>query len=136
MKTRADTRGFTLIEVMVAMVVIAVALPALLKTLYQQVDGTAYLRDKSLAQWIANNKLAESRLLLSRTGNLFRGRRTGSETMAGQDWFWEMTSQQTEVENFYRLEIRVSLDEAAAQTDAPLYTLFGFIYAENSEGGP
>ena len=33
--------------------------------LYQQIDGTAYLRDKSIAQWVASNKLAESRILLS-----------------------------------------------------------------------
>ena len=58
---KAD-RGFTLVEVMVALMVIAIALPALLKALYQQVDGTAYLRDKSIAQWVANNKLAENRI--------------------------------------------------------------------------
>jgi general secretion pathway protein I len=116
-------------------VVIAVALPALLRTLYQQIDGTAYLRDKSLAQWVANNKLAETRILLSRTGTLFRGRRSGSETMAEQEWYWEMTSQQTEVENFYRLEIRVGRDENAALADSALYTLVGFLYAQNNEEG-
>ena len=43
--------------------VVAVALPALLMSLYQQVDSTAYLRDKSLAHMVAANKLAEMRIL-------------------------------------------------------------------------
>ena len=38
---------------MVALAVVAVALPALLMSLYQQVDGTAYLRDRSLASMVA-----------------------------------------------------------------------------------
>ena len=62
-------RGFTLIEVMVALMVIAIALPALLGALYRQVDGSAYLRAKSIAQWVASNKLTENRIQLARSGH-------------------------------------------------------------------
>ena len=55
--------GFTLVEVMVALAVVAVALPALMVALYQQIDGTAYLQDKSLAHMVATNKLTEIRIL-------------------------------------------------------------------------
>ena len=55
-------RGFTLVEVMVALAVVAIALPALMISLYQQVDSTGYLRDKSLAHMVAANKLSELRI--------------------------------------------------------------------------
>jgi general secretion pathway protein I len=127
MKMRADGRGFTLVEVMVALMVVAIALPALLKALYQQIDGTAYLRDKSLAQWVASNRMAEVRLQVDRNGTLFRGERTGQDTMASQEWYWEMTSEETAVADFYRLEIRVGLEDFEERE--PLYTLVGFLSA-------
>ena len=133
MKTSTSARGFTLVEVMVAMMVIGIAVPALLKALYQQVDATAYLRDKSVAQWVANNKLAEVRIELERSRVLFRGERTGEAEMGGRDWFWEMQTEETPVENFYRLEIRVGLLEPSEER-APMYTLVGFMTADSFGG--
>ena len=68
-------RGFTLVEVMVALAIVAIALPALLMALYQQIDDTAYLRDKTLAYMVAENKLAEIRLVIGSTRNLSAGQR-------------------------------------------------------------
>ena len=129
---KAD-RGFTLVEVMVALMVIAIALPALLKALYQQVDGTAYLRDKSIAQWVATNKLTENRIQLARNDALFRGERNGVEQMADRDWYWWTTSEPTEVEDFYRLEIVVA--DAEDGRDQPLFTLVGYLHAQNVTTG-
>lgn len=126
-------RGFTLVEVMVALMVIAIALPALLKALYQQVDGTAYLRDKSIAQWVANNKLAENRIQLARNDVLFRGERNGVDEMAGRDWYWWTISEPTEVEDFYRLEIVVA--DAEERRENPLFTLVGYLYSQNVTTG-
>jgi len=127
------SRGFTLVEVMVALMVIALALPALLKTLYQQIDGTAYLRDKSIAQWVATNKLTEGRIQLARSDRLNLGTSTGVETMAGRDWYWRSLSEATEVEDFYRLEISVAAQEG--DEDTPLYRVVGFVAARNTTGG-
>ena len=73
-RTRA---GFTLVEVMVALAVVAVALPALLLTLSQQLDGLRYLEDRRQAQWIAANRLAELRLVLGAKGTLQTGQVSG-----------------------------------------------------------
>ena len=135
MKTRArqKARGFTIVEVMVALLVVAIALPALLKAMYQQVDGTAYLRDKAIAQWVASNRLAETRLRLARTNNIFRGELKGVDLMAERDWYWWMTSEVTAVENFYRVEIVVSDREALR--DTPVYTLVAFMHAQGVDEG-
>ena len=92
--------GFTLVEVMVALAVVAIALPALLVALYQQVDSTAYLRDKSIAHMVAANKLVELRILSRARQNLFTGTDSGVAQMAERDWYWWLESQPTEGEQF------------------------------------
>ena len=126
-------RGFTIIEVMVALLVVAIALPALLKALYQQVDGTAYLRDKAIAQWVASNRMAEVRIRRARTDSIFAEEQKGVEDMADRDWYWWMTSEVTAVEDFYRVEITVATAEA--ERDTPVYTLVGFVHARNVDRG-
>lgn len=119
-------RGFTLVEVMVALAIVAIALPAVLMALYQQVDDTAYLRDKSLAAMVAANRLAEMRLVIGSTRTLAAGKDNGMETMADRDWHWWVETKATEqVPLFYRVEIKVSLSEDARVQ--PLYTLTAFM---------
>lgn len=129
MRSRAAGRGFTLVEVMVALAVVAVALPSVILTLYQQVDGTEYLRDKSLAQMVAANKLAELRLLSRARQSLLQGEDTGSEDLAGRPWSWRIQSTETQVQSFYRVEISVRAGEEV-QTGPALYTLVAFMQAE------
>lgn len=129
-------RGFTLIEVMVALVVVAIALPALVITLYSQVDGTGYLRDKSMAHWVATNKLVETRLQVTSTGLMFKGERSGMMELAGREWFWQLSSTETpQVADFYRLEISVHTEdpEEADEILMPIYSVVGFIAADAAE---
>ena len=121
----AGLRGFTLVEVMVALAIVALALPALLVALSRQVDATGYLRDKSLAQMVAANKLAELRILSRARESLLEGSDSGVSEMAGRDWYWWLESQPTEVPAFYRVEIDVALDEE--DRSAPLFTLVAFL---------
>lgn len=117
--------GFTLVEVMVALAVVALALPALLLALSQQVDATGYLRDKSIARMVAANKLTELRIVSRAREAVPRGRENGSSEMAGREWYWWLDSQPTEVPEFYRVEIDVALAEEDAAE--PLYTLVAFL---------
>jgi general secretion pathway protein I len=129
---RGPERGFTLVEVMVALAVVAVAVPALLFTLDQQIDGTAYLRDRSLAQVVAVNRLAELRLAQRGAGAALRGESAGSEVMAGRDWYWRVAAASTEVPGFARVEIRVS--DRTGDDAAALYTLVAFVAASVGSG--
>ncbi len=121
-------RGFTLVEVMVALAVVAIALPALLVALSQHVDGTGYLRDKSLAQMVAANKLAELRILSRASQNLLRGEDSGVAPMAGREFNWWMDSQPTEATNFFRVQIDVAAGED--QREQPLFTLVAFLSSD------
>jgi len=119
------SRGFTLVEVMVALVVVALALPALLFTLQQHIDGTAYLRDKAVAQLVAVNRLTELRVLRDGSGSLVVGDDSGVTTMAGRDWFWRARTVATELPRFFRIEVTVS--DVEQSEDTPLVTLQGFL---------
>jgi general secretion pathway protein I len=128
LKRPVATRGFTLIEVMVALAIVALALPALMFALQQQLDATGYLRDKSMAHAVAANKLSEVRILALASATLPDERESGVVTMAGRDWYWWMRSELTEVPLFYRLEIDVALDQEGEQS--PLYSLVAFLPAD------
>lgn len=125
-------RGFTLVEVMVALAVVAIALPALLVTLYGQMDDTAYLRDKTLAQMVAANKLAETRLGVAASQQVAAGKSSGVTSLADRDWYWWVESTTTPVDNFFRFEIRIALEEG--DKEAPLYTLSAFMQADRQGG--
>ncbi len=55
-------RGFTLIEVLVALVIVAVAMSAAVRASGQMNQSNALLRDRSLALLAAQNQLADIRL--------------------------------------------------------------------------
>ena len=60
--------GFTLVEVMVALAVVAVSLPALLLTLSQQLDGLRHLEDRTQAQWSRVSFVMKLSFLTGKTG--------------------------------------------------------------------
>ena len=66
--TRRSSGGFTLVEVLVALVVVALGLAALMVAVQGAARTSGYLRDKTLAQWIALNRLAEVRLTANKSG--------------------------------------------------------------------
>ena len=124
--------GFTLVEVMVALAVVSIALPALMFSLHQQIDGTLYLRDKSIAHMVAANKLAEVRIMAKAKEQLLKGKDGGTTELADREWDWQLNSTETELPNFYRIEIKVSV--SGAQPDTALYTLVGFLSADLKPG--
>jgi general secretion pathway protein I len=113
-------RGFTLIEVLVALLVLALALLALTRTAATQVQNFGDLRERTLAGWLAEDVLAETRLT---THFPATGRSDGSRRFAGREWRWELEVQPTDVISIRRLDVRVF---AANDRSAALAEINGF----------
>lgn len=115
---RAD--GFTLLEVLIALLVVALALTALVRVAGIGSRDFAGLRERTLAGWIAANVLAETRLSPAAPPT---GRREGRLRYAGRDWRWAMEVQNTPEPGIRRLDVRVF---AGNEHDDALATLAGF----------
>jgi general secretion pathway protein I len=117
-------RGFTLIEVLVALAIAAIGLAAVLSVVGNSARNASYLRDKIFASWIASNHIAELRL-----GGVMPSvdKTNGDVQFANQKWSWEQTVTQTDVPNMRRVDVAVRL--ADAPEGSSLATVTGFIGA-------
>lgn len=115
------TMGFTLAEVLVALVVISVSFIALIKVSADVSRNYVYLQDKVVAHWVAKYHLTN---LSVREVWPDLGTEKGTMEMANRSWFWHQGVFKTTEPNFRRVEVAVSLDENGKNK---LITLIGFI---------
>jgi len=113
--------GFTLIEVMVALVVIALGMLGVIQAVSQTASNSGYLRDKTVAHWVGMNQLTEVRLQKSAPGI---DKSSDEVEMAGRRWKWTMDVTQTPVDTIRRIDI--SVRPADAKEDSSLASVTGF----------
>ena len=78
--------GFTLIEVLLALAIIAIAFTALLKATSQDIAATTRIKDKTISHWVATQGITLIQLgLLSSSNNQEISQVT---TLFNQRWFW------------------------------------------------
>ena len=114
--------GFTLLEILVALAVLALSLGAVIKATGDYTSNESWLRDRTFATWVARNVLVEFQL----EGEWPRvGERKGTREMGHQEWRWLARISQTEEKELRRLDVEVRpLD---ADEDEPITTLSGFL---------
>lgn len=114
-------RGFTLVEVVVAMAIIVLVLAGLFMQVNRVADSSFDLRRRTLAQWVALNQLAQIRL----TGIPAVGQKpSGTVQFATETWRWQAEILATQVQGF--VEIRVSAAPQSADKDTWTSTVEGF----------
>jgi general secretion pathway protein I len=113
------TGGFTLIEVLVALAIVAIGMAAVLSALSSSGGTVIYLHDKTLAEWVALNHIAEQRLQpkLPQTGNT-----DGDVDFAGQKWHWRQETVATAVKGMVRMDVMVRPADSKAGDDKGWYT--------------
>jgi len=118
--TSNNQRGFTLIEVLVALVIIAIAFTAVLKTEGANTRDVTYIQDKTVANWVADNVMTKIQLGVIKAKA--PATLSNNTTMLGKKWYWQAEVNSTSDNYVNKIIVNVR-----HQADAePLVTLTGF----------
>jgi len=97
-------RGFTLVEVLVALIIVALGMGAALKALTSAADNTSRLREKTFAAWVGLNQLATERL---GTGLSTTATKEGEVDFGNSRWHWQQVIEDMQVPGMKRITVRV-----------------------------
>jgi len=112
--------GFTLVEVMVALSIVALSLLGIAASMNQMIDTANAMHERTYASWIAQNKIAELRLA---NEQIEVSTTSGEIDYANATWAWSADVSETGIEGFFRVDVSVSL----AESEYIIRTVTGFI---------
>jgi general secretion pathway protein I len=118
---RVERAGFTLIEVLAALVIVSLGMLGVITAVGQTASNSTYLRDKTIAHWVAMNRLTEARLQRAAP----KVDKSSDEVeMGGRKWRWTMTVSQSAVESIRRIDVSVRPEDA--DEDSSMAFVSGF----------
>lgn len=117
-------RGFTLIEIMVALIIFAVLAVTLSVRLGDSIRSEQYLESKTLASVLAENVLAEMRI-----EEEWSNVRSNNKTVNIGEQRWEIATTVTDTanENIRRVQVQVGPDTGRSRNESYVFSLTGFI---------
>lgn len=119
--------GFTLLEVLVALAVLALSMGAAIKAVSDYTNNQAYLRDRTIAIWVARNVLVRFQVENEWPDV---GERKGTEEMGNREWRWLGVISQTDEVELRRLDVKVFTLESE-DDELPISVLSGFLVQPN-----
>lgn len=114
-QSHKSQEGFTLIEVLLALTVIAIALTALLKSTAQTIRNTQRLKEKTISHWVAMQGVAmiQSGLLVIKPNQDV----TKITTLFNQRWYWRVTLTKTTIKHLQKITITTSTHASGPYTN-------------------
>lgn len=110
MNTAKLKSGFTLIEVLLALSIIAIALTALLKATSQNIENTQRVKDKSISHWVAMQAVTMIQLRLVQLNPSQES--TQVTALLGEKWYWRAKITPTPIKTIQQLTISLSLNQS------------------------
>lgn len=117
-------RGFTLVEVLVALVIVGTGLLAIVSAVTNSAKVTNAAEQKLLASWVAANRFAELRL---QTTSFSVGSKTDSVEMGGQRWRYQQKISKTDDPDLFEVRIEVYLESRPELLQASMFSYIGSI---------
>lgn len=127
-QSRKRNKGFTLLEVLIAMVIFGTAITFMLRNINEQQRAHTEIGIKTIAHWVALNKMAEVRIE-GKWPNT--GVTRGEVNMRDHDWYWLQTVSKTTEKELRKIEIEVRYDES---DELPATTFVGFVAKKEGRG--
>ena len=120
-KNKHRQAGFTLVEILVSLAIMSVVLGALIQAAGASANNAGRLRDRTIAQWVGSNRLAEMQI----SGTFpDTGSKNGNTEMLGNTWYWKTVVQKVEDDDLRRVDIEIRRLEDAKN---PIVRIAGFV---------
>lgn len=120
---KINTQGFTLIEVLIALVILAIALTAIIKSTSQNIRDTTYLQNKTIATWVGTYIVNKARAGLLQLPAQPSSLKQETE-MLNRQWSWQASMNPTANPRIKTIEVSVFLPA----NHAKLTTLVSYVY--------
>ncbi|WP_017444451.1 type II secretion system minor pseudopilin GspI [Gayadomonas joobiniege] len=86
-QTPKKSAGFTILEVIVALGILATAGVAVVQSSSVHINNQARLQEHAMASWVASNQL--NQLLMAQNWPIKKGQKGESE-IGGRNWYWQL----------------------------------------------
>lgn len=121
---RMKNNGFTLIEVLIALAILSIALTAIIKSTSQNIKDTLYIQNKTIANWVANEIVAEAEAGILKVPDP-PDKLSDKIDMLGQKWLWQASIKPSPNPKIKELNVSVSLN-----SNKKIIQLTGYLYAQ------